>query len=201
MMNETIKILFAEDQKLFRETMISMLKGRGIETLGEAADGNELLNLLSKIKCDILLLDLQMPGMDGNKAFQVIKVKYPHIKVIILTSFIDGALKADFKAKGVTAFLTKNDDFNTIVETIYAVHRADNISITNGTTSIFTKREIQIIPLLCKGKTSGKIANTLNISERTIEAHRKRLYEKTGSKNAADFSSYCTKAGLDFLGK
>ncbi len=200
-MDYRIKVIHTDDQKLTRESISGMLKGEGIDVIGEAINGYDLLNLLEKVMPDIVLLDLEMPGMDGNLALKEIKRRYPHLKVVVLTSFTEECLIEDFKAKGVNAFLTKNSDIKTVANTIKRVFYAEGYdNFPNGFNSIFTPREVKIIPYLLAGKTSKQIATFLNISSRTVEGARARVYEKTKCKNASEFAGYCAKEGLEYLG-
>jgi DNA-binding NarL/FixJ family response regulator len=197
-----IEIIFTEDQPLFRETMIPMLEKENIFTIAEASNGKELLSLLEKgVRPEIVLLDLQMPEMDGNTVLGIVKAKYPEIKVIVLTSFTEQCLLNDFREKGVNAFLTKETKFNLIVSTIKKVSGSKsyhNFPVKINT--IFTKGELKVIPLLCTGKTSKQIGELLGITAKAVEAYRKRLYQKTNSKNIVDFTNYCSKHGLEYLG-
>jgi len=202
-MSKLIQIILTEDQKIFRQGLIPLLKMERIETIGEASNGIELFYLLDvkRIIPDIILLDLQMPEMDGNVTLKILKEKYPKIKIIILSSFNDPTLLKDFKAKGINSYLTKNADFVDIVETIRNVYCLEGYNNISSPKSRFTDGEIQIIPLLLAGKTSKQIGLALGIAEKTVEAYRKKLYAKSKTNNASEFSSYCTREGLEFLGQ
>lgn len=200
-MDYRIRVIHTDDKKLTREGTAGMLKTEGIDVIGEATNGKELLDLLKIITPDVVLLDLEMPVMDGNQALREIKLKYPSIKVIILTSYTEECLMEDFKAKGANAFLTKDSDIKTLANIIKKVHYTEGYNnFPMSFNSLFTLREIEIIPYLLQGKTSRQIAKLLNISTRTVESARARVYEKTDCKNASEFAAYCSKAGLEYLG-
>ncbi len=141
-----------------------------------------------------------MPKMDGNLALREIRAKYPNLKVIILTSYTEEALIEDFKAKGANAFLTKNADSKTIANTIKKVFYSEGYTnFPKSFNSIFTPRELEIIPYLLAGKKSKEIGDIVGISPRTVEAIRDRAYEKVKAKNGVQFASFCTEAGLQYL--
>ncbi len=203
-MKERIEIIITDDHQSYRQGLVSILKEKNIYTIGQAENGIELLYLLEEenLKPDVILLDLEMPKMDGNLTLEKLKEKFPVFKVIILSSFSEGSLQNDFKIKGASSYLKKNTDVKVIAETIKRTHYlVDYSNISQKVKSLFTEKEVQVIPLLLVGKTSKQIADILGIAEKTVEQYRNRLYEKTGTSNGLEFSSYCTKEGLAFLGR
>lgn len=203
-MAEKIRIIVTDDHQSYRQGLVSILKEENIFTIGQAENGNELLNLLDVelLKPDVILLDLDMPKMDGNVALAQIKARHPEIKVIILSSFSEGSLQNDFKSKGASSYLNKNTDVKIIADTIKRTHYlVDYSNILQKIKSLFTERELQVIPLLLAGKTSRQIADILGVAEKTIEQYRNRLYDKTGTANGFEFSAYCAREGLNFLSK
>jgi DNA-binding NarL/FixJ family response regulator len=203
-MKEKIKIIITDDQLVFRKGLRALLEPENFQIIAEAVNGLELLHLLEieKIVPDLVLLDLDMPKMDGNETLAAIRKINKDIKVIIMSTFNEGCLVNDFIAKGANSYLTKNTDIKIIVETIKRVHYLENYSnISEKTKSIFTDGEIQIIPFVLAGKTSKEIAEILNLAPKTVEGYRERLYEKTGTSNTSEFSSYCARYGLEFLGR
>jgi DNA-binding NarL/FixJ family response regulator len=200
-MDYRIKVIHTEDKEITREGIRRMLKVEGIDVIGEAAHGLDLLKMLKTITPDLVLLDLEMKVMDGNLTLREIKAKYPKLKVIVLTSYTEESLIEDFKAKGVNAFLTKDSDSKTIANTIKKVYYSDGYNnFPKSFNSMFTPRELEIIPYLLAGKTSKEIGEILGISFRTVEAIRDRAYEKAKCKNGLEFASFCTIEGLQYLG-
>jgi DNA-binding NarL/FixJ family response regulator len=203
-MNERIEIIFTEDHKSYRQGLVPILKKENIYTIAEAENGSQLLFLLEieNLRPDVILLDLEMPEMDGNVTLAKIKDKFPDMKVIILSSYGEGSLLKDFKNKGASSFLEKNTDVKIIIDTIKRTHYlVDYSNIPKKVKSLFTEKEVQVIPLLLAGKTSKQIADILGIAEKTVEQYRNRLYDKTGTSNGLEFSAYCAKEGLGFLGR
>lgn len=202
-----INIVFAEDHKLFRQLLITALKENNINTIGEAEDGIELLNLLKTKQPDIVLLDLEMPNMNGSETFTRIRAQYPDLKIIILTTHTEDVLTDNFYAKGAKAYLTKNVDTETVIETISLVHenkfsrkQKSNKHKNDAEQQIkFSKRESEMIPLIVEGKSNKQIADKLSIGNKTVEAHKKNLFKKTKTEGAVGFVTYILKKGLNYL--
>jgi len=200
---EKIKVIIADDMLFTRETLTAVLEVDEFSVIGKAEDGLQLMQMLESVAVmpDIILLDLEMPRMDGNVALAKIKAKYPDLKVIMFTTFSDGSLQNDFKEKGANSFLTKNTDPKIIIETIKNVHYLKGYNnLKKKSESIFTEGEIKVIPLILAGKKDKEICNILCLAKKTVEQYRSNLYNKTDTTNASEFSNCCTKAGLEFLG-
>jgi len=202
-MLKPITILFAEDHKLLRQLLISELRKHEIHTIGEAEDGIQLLELLKVKKPDIILLDIEMPNMNGSNTFDRIMKEDPKSKVIFLTTHNEFALRDYFYSKGAKAYLTKETDIEVIVETIRLVHRNEFIQVAdnyaNNSNPRFSKRESELIPLICEGKSNKEIADKLNIGNKTVEAHKKSLFKKTKTQGVVSFVNYILKKGLNYL--
>lgn len=198
-------IVIADDHKLFRKGIIALLEDIDfIGEIGEASNGAELIDLLAKMNTlpDVILLDLQMPVMDGVEAHQKIKKLYPEIKVIILTMEDDEQFILHLIGEGVNGYLLKNADPEEMEKAIIKVvendyYFSDNISAMvlmnlkkkEKTEEIFIpdfkEKELQVLELICKEYSNGEIAKELNVSIRTAEGYRQKLVEKSGAKNIA----------------
>jgi len=199
-MNERIDILIADDQKLFRYSISSVLKEFNIHTIGEAGNGKELLVLVETKIPDVILLDVDMPLMNGGEALDILTKEKPDIRIIILSQYDDETLKENFISRGARAFLTKDTGIEILARVIRMVKIFDffDHACTIHRFS-FTKREIEIISMVCAGKSTKEIANNLNVGVKTVEAHRKRIYKKSKSNSIGDFLKIAFKEGLDFL--
>lgn len=206
-MTSHIKILFAEDHSLFRQLLIPALEEHNIFTIGEAENGLQVMDLLKKKKPDIVLLDIEMPKMNGREVFDKMKVLYPNTKIIILTTYDQDVLRDHYYSKGLSAYITKNTDIDLVAETIRMVHENTYIpthslqkknSAQPGELK-FSKRESEMIPLILDGHSNKEIAVKLNIGNKAVEAHKKNLFKKTKTQSAVGFVSYIFKKGLNFL--
>lgn len=199
-MNKEINIIIAEDQKMFRDTIVPALSEAGINTIAQAAHGLELLVHLKSKSPDIILLDIEMPEMDGKQALNIVKKTYPHIKIIMLTHYIEECVRTDFMEKGADGFVSKSEDLSVIIDTIREVKMNQHTKFVTTKKAKFTKRELLIIPLICAGKTMKEIANLLGIAEKSVDGHCQRLYRKTDTNSKASLVGYCVKNGLNYLG-
>lgn len=199
---KALKVICVDDHDILREGLVAILKELGIHTIGQAANGLQLLNLLKSGPLPhVILLDIAMPEMDGNEVLPILKKEYPQIKVIVLTSFNHESLKEDFQRKGASAFLIKDTSAEIIASTIRRVYKSDTYhNFPEAREPFFTKIQMRIIPFLCAGFSSKQIATVLRLTEGAVEAHRTRLFKKTGAKNMAEFVDYSTTHGLKFLG-
>lgn len=212
-MSQKINYLFAEDQTLFRKSLITLLKEHKLNCIGEAANGLELLELLKTKKPDLILLDIEMPMMDGSQAFDLIRSRYPEAKVILLSIHHNAKVKECFFKRGAKAFLSKNKDDKEVVEILRAVHEdrykwdfkkdlheLDQEQRTDhGSTLHFTRRELEVLSLVYKGLSNKEISNELNVVLKTVEAHKKRLYSKTKVTNLTQFIKFIDDNGLTYL--
>lgn len=210
-----IKIILVEDQHVIRSSLKLLINSKPeTEVVGEAANGKELLSLLKQVFCHIVLLDLEMPVMNGQEALAEIIKKHRDIKVIILSNHNDPAIIQECMLSGAKAYLSKSCHENTLQEAIRTVHEKgqwfgeDVASIllhnslharpsSNRPVSLksLSDREQDVMRLLCKGKTEKQVAAELNISHHTVHTHRSHIYQKTGVNNLADLVNYALKSG------
>lgn len=206
-MKMKINIAYAEDHKLVRQNLISTLEEYDIFTVIESENGLALMDKLKHITPDVLLLDVDMPEMDGCETLEKIKELYPKMKVIMLTMHGDTILKKHLYEMGASAFLTKNSDIELVVDTIRSVHKNKFVSNDksllqkkeNEASIKFSKRESEVSLLIIKGKSNKEIADKLNITNKTVEAHKKNLFNKTNTQSAVGYVSYVLQKGLNYL--
>jgi two-component system response regulator DegU len=214
---EKIKLVIADDYNLFRKGMTAMLNQIGdFELIGEAANGKELLDLLARVTPDIALLDLQMPVMDGVETTEHIQSQFPHVKVIIVSMHEEDRFIIHLLEKGVNGYLLKDSEPGEVENAIRRVmsdgfYYSDFVSkalhrkvITRATPPAplfnskvqISPREMEVLQLLCEGLSTLEISEKLFVSPRTVEGHRLRLLEKTGTKNTAGLVAYAFKNDL-----
>jgi DNA-binding NarL/FixJ family response regulator len=211
----SIKIVVAEDQELMRKSFIALLKeDKSFEVVGEAAHGKDLLDVLKAITADVVLLDIEMPVMNGKEALEIINKRFPEVKVIMLSMHGGPHFISELMARGARAFLLKNCDPDTLFDAIKTVHgegfyfdkeiseamlkglqREKLINPLLDELSL-SDREIEILKEICEGKTNKQISASLNISVNTVDFHRGNIYKKTKSKNIIDLLKYSIKNGI-----
>jgi DNA-binding NarL/FixJ family response regulator len=209
-----IKCIIADDHKIFRQGLtLALSEHTGIQIIGEAADGNDLLELLKIKRPDVIFLDLKMPGMDGRTALHHIREKYPDIKVLILTMFDDENLILHMIESGANGYLLKNADAADIRKAALDVYR--NEYFFNGLISgallnrvlgqklngkpgsiKLTEREQDILKLICQEMTNAEIAERVFLSTRTVEGIRSSLIEKLNVRNTAGLVLYAVRNNL-----
>ena len=214
-LNKTIKVVIADDHALFRagvKTALSVKKD--VELIAEADNGMQLLNLLKHVEPDVILLDIQMPIMDGITALPEIRKLYPQVKVIILSMHNDHSMISKLMEIGANSYLTKNSDSENIYNAIKTCYEQEFFfnELTNKAllSGLRTKRmdsgtaqevnlsekELTILKLMCEEKTTKEIADMVDISPRTVEAIRDKLKTKTGAKSMAGLVMYAVKNGI-----
>lgn len=193
-MDLKIKVLLVEGHQLFRNTLRTMLEGLDhIEIVWEAANVNEAINLLrNDIRPDVILLDNEMPEMNGLKATEIIKRNYFGARVILLTSLISKDLQEEVSKKGESCLLSKDSELNDLDDTIKRVAGFDTSISGDGNLNLLkpktnskayliaelSNRELEILKLVAKGKTSTEIGQQLFISPRTVDTHRNNIIQK-----------------------
>jgi two-component system, NarL family, response regulator DegU len=212
-MMEPIKVIIADDHPLFRKGLVTALEGfKNLQIVNEASNGKELLSVLAKTSCDVVLLDLKMPTLDGIAAAPLILEGFPNVKIIVLTMLDEEQFIIHLIKIGVHGYLLKNAEPEIVVHTIEEVvkhgtffdHKTVQI-MHKGLTKkqyrpasvspqvYFSERDLEVLQLVCKDFTKAEIAEKLCISPRTVEYYRVKLIEKTNSKNIAGVVAYAFK--------
>ncbi len=214
--NGKIKVLITDDHALFRAGVRSSLSQYvDIEFIGEAENGMQLLNLLKFLKPDVILLDIQMPILDGIASLPEVKKVLPDAKIIMLTMNDDVSMISKLMEIGANSYLTKDSDSETIylaIKTVFAKEYFFNdytnkalltglksrrvLDASNHEDAELTEKELQVLKLMCDEKSTKEIADIVEISPRTVEAIRDRLKMKTGAKTTAGLILYAVKHGI-----
>jgi DNA-binding NarL/FixJ family response regulator len=210
-MKETIKIILVDDEVLFRKGISFLLsREENIEVIFEASDGVELIDFLrgNNPKPDIVIMDLKMPLLNGIEATKIIHRDFSDIKIIALTSYDSKSFITNMIDVGAVSYLVKNATPQELFATInevsekgfyyseYVMDIIQNDLIANKKTkcsfdtSFITSRELEVLQLICKQKSTIEIGEKLFISPRTVEGHRNNLLLKTESKNIAGLVVY-----------
>jgi DNA-binding NarL/FixJ family response regulator len=211
---EKINIYLVDDHKLFREGLKLLLKNlQEVNEIWEAANGAEFLNNLGEKLPDLVLMDIEMPVLNGIEATNQALAKYPEMKIIALSMFGDEEYFQKMIDAGACGFLMKNSDFSEVKRAITNVIQGNNYfteeilyKLVNkfktkqqGQSEIIVSlsdREKEVLLLICKGLSNQEIADQLFISKRTVDHHRASLLTKTDTNNAASLVVYAVKHKL-----
>ena len=215
---DVINVIIADDHVLYRAGVITALSSKkDIKIIAEADNGSHLLNLLKGIQPNVILLDIQMPIMDGIATLPEIKKLYPDIKIIMLTMMDDQSMITKLMELGANSYLTKTSDSEIIYEAIKTCHEQEFYfnSLTNKALlnnlrqktpinsiklqqedATLSEKEIKVLRLMCEEKSTREIAEVVELSPRTIEAIRDKLKTKTGAKSTAGLIMFAVKNKL-----
>ncbi|MBQ6604094.1 MAG: response regulator transcription factor [Tidjanibacter sp.] len=208
---EVCRVLLADDHRLFREGLRGLLSVQsGIEVVGVAADGAELVSLTESVEYDVALIDIEMPVMNGLEAAEKILASHPEARLVALTMHNDEAYYYRMVELGVKGFLLKNSDIDEVVCAVrevcaggsyFSQELLDSL-VSNLKESqveaepLLSEREMEVLPLICQGLSNQEIADKLFISKRTVDNHRANIIEKSGCKNTAGMVVWAIKNGL-----
>lgn len=207
-----INIYIADDHQLLIDGLVSALNDYPhIKVIGQANDGKKVLNDIFSNKPDILLLDLNMPQIDGLQVIEKVKKNYKDIKILVLSNYSAVHIIKEVQQKGADGYLLKNGSISELISAIDTVYNGqlffENIgqSISKKETSYFmddfmkeyllTKREHDILLLMAKGKSSIEISDTLFISAATVSTHRKNILKKLGLNRTSEIMSLAVSKG------
>lgn len=213
--NEPIRVIIADDHVLYRAGVKTALSAKkDVKVVAEADNGMHLLHMIKNVPADVILLDIQMPIMDGIAALPEIKKICPDIKVIMLTMMDDHSMITKLMELGANSYLTKTSDSEIIYEAIKTCYEQEyyfnsltnkallsNLKQRNAVTpqklmqqeAHLNDKEMMILKLMCEEKTTKEIADLVDLSPRTVEAIRDKLKVKTGAKSTAGLIMYAVK--------
>jgi DNA-binding NarL/FixJ family response regulator len=210
---EEVKVILADDHNLFRNGLKLLLSNYDqINVVAEASNGSELLELLEKTPADIILIDIEMPVMNGIEASRKALEKWPNLKIISLSMYGEEEYYYRMIDAGVKGFILKNSEISEVInaieivisggkyfssEVLYNVVRNFKTAgkLPNYEASI-SGREREVLDQICKGLSNQEIADVLFISKRTVEKHRARLLSKTNTKNTAQLVMFAIENKL-----
>jgi NarL family two-component system response regulator LiaR len=205
-----MKIIIADDHAITRDGIKTLLKiHEDIELVGEAKNGKEAIELCSKLKPDVILMDLEMPILDGVTAIGTIREKDPDIKIIALTSFTDKKLIGDALRAGAISYIVKNISPAKIIEAIrnsfsgetylspeVAKLVVEEMRERSQNKYNLTEQELKILSYIVKGLSNKEIANRLVVSHNTIKFHISNIFSKLRASSRAQAAVIATKERL-----
>lgn len=211
-MSETtpIRVLLADDHTILLDGLSMVLNQYpNIEVVGVASDGSELIRQLYEVSADVVLIDVQMPQMDGFQTANAVKDQFPNVKILVLSMHNDRPYIERMYQIGASGYLLKTASIDEIIAAIEKVHRGElhfsneviltvlNYSRNQNSQSVkLTRRERQVIELIAKEHSNVEIASILNLSVETINTYRKNLLKKTGVKNTAGLVRHAINLGI-----
>ncbi|MBL8050756.1 MAG: response regulator transcription factor [Anaerolineales bacterium] len=210
-----IRVMITDDHLIVREGLRLILEtADGIELVGEAKDGAECLELVKKLNPQVILMDLQMPRMDGITAIEHLRKDYPEIAIVILTTYNEDDLMMRGLQSGARGYLLKDSNRENLIDTIHAAAKGETLlkpeilarvlssktstkkEITTQAQSILTERELEVLQLASLGERNKEIAYKLGITERTVKAHLQSIYQKFGVDSRAAAVAIAAQKGL-----
>jgi len=211
-----MRILVADDHSLFRDGLTSLLKASGFEVAGEAGDGQQAVRETLRLKPDIVLMDLNMPVMNGLQALRQIRTAAPDIKVIMLTVSDRSEDLVSAIENGAYGYLLKSLDSQSFIASMrgleegkapvsgemtsqllaHIAQQAKSSNLLDESRPILSEREIEILKLIAHGLKNKAIAEELKISENTVKYHLKHILQKLNLKNRAEAAAYSVQSGL-----
>ena len=208
------KIIVADDHTFVRVGLKELInKDSDLTVVAEAKNGQELLEILNHKKCDVIVMDISMPEMDGLTAIKELYEKFRGIKILVLSMLKDYPHFKEVMAHGASGYMVKDDAPEQLVSAIKTILRGKKYISPSVTTmlvdrevrsldetvpslEILTKREKQILTMIAKSMPNKNIASKLKISIRTVEHHRANLTDKLGLKDIPSLIKYALTKGL-----
>jgi NarL family two-component system response regulator LiaR len=196
-----IRVIVADDHGMVRRGIVSYLKNNAdIHVVGEAQDGRQVVELCEQLQPDVVLMDLQMPEMDGIAATRLIRKQWHQVQVIALTSFQERDKVQDALQAGAISYLLKNVSGEDLAEAIRVAHAGRATLAPEAVQALIhpsaetpsasghdlTAREREVLALLVKGLSNHEIAERLNVSHATAKAHVSNILSKLGAANRAE---------------
>lgn len=206
-------IVLADDHDLFRMGLKAVLKNESSFSItGEASNGTELLEILETTPCDLVILDLSMPVMDGVTILDNMSERFPEVKRLVLSMHVDKQTIRKVLKKGVDGYINKEGAAMSIIDAVRTVKSGkkyfssdinelilsnyDEIFSIQPTIDDLTKREKEIARFIVSGLTNKEIASSVNISINTVQFHRSNIMKKLHLKNTADLVKYALEHEL-----
>lgn len=206
--DSTVQVILADDHDLVRAGIRALLTSmKGVQVIAEVRDGNELLKVLESVLPDVVISDITMPGMDGITAVRQIRALYPDLKVIMLTMNDSAESIKRAVASGANGYVRKDaPDFElemalrSVMSTgsYFGQGVAQRLLEPSepAVENLLTERQIEILVMLARGKSSKEIAYDLGLSSKTVDVHRARIMERLNLDDVASLTLYAVRKGL-----
>ena len=208
-----IRVMVADDHTLVRQSLVSVLAASGVcEVVGEAADGLEAVALARRLRPDVAIVDLSMPGLSGIEVVRRLHAELPATRTLVLTMHEEDEYVLHVVRAGASGYLLKDSAIDELIHAVRQVHAgrrhfgadaarvlAEAVLQPNESADPYgrlTAREREIFHLVVEGATSKEVARRLDISVKTAENHRASILDKLGARNTAELVRYAVRKGL-----
>ena len=215
----SIRILLADDHKLMRKGLKELIgKNIGMEVIGEAENGQEIVRLAHELKPDVIVMDIGMPELNGIEATRQIMAADTHVRILALSMYSDPRYATEMLRAGAAGYLLKDAPVDELIRAINAVARLQTYlspEIAAGIVdkhvrqkgsgdegsafNLLTDREREVLQLLAEGKTTKEIAGAITRSIKTVETHRFNIMGKLNLHSLAELTKYAVREGLTGL--
>lgn len=203
-----IRVVLADDHDLVRLGIAALLADvEGVEVVGEAADGEELIALVERLQPDLAMTDITMPGLDGLTAVAQIHARWPQVRLVVLSMHDTADFVQRAVANGACGYLMKDtpaDELSHAIRTVMATGSYFSPAVTErlreppapSAADELTERQIEILSLIADGRTSKEIAAVLGLSSKTVDVHRARIMQRLEMNDVASMTRYAVRKGL-----
>ena len=214
---QSIRLLVVDDHALLRQALRALLDGQEtLEVIGEATNGRDAVEAAERLRPDVVLMDMVMPGLNGLEATRQIVKRSPACRVLILTAYLEDERLLQALRSGASGYVVKNSDLEELLLAIQSVHRGNtyfSAAVSEEITvnevllqakqpeaktgyDLLTSREREVLQLIAEGLSNQRIAEELVISVKTVEAHKAHIMSKLHARNRTDLIRYAIKRGL-----
>lgn len=214
---DKIKVIITDDHKMFREGISNILSdSKDIEIIAEAGSGEDLIQKMAKKKADVILMDINLPGINGIEVTKIIKKKYPKTQILALSTSDDENYIIQMVNSGALGYILKSTGIEELIAAIKTLSNGDSYFCKEASAAILgqmnktkkekkhshdpdiplSDREIEVLKLISRGMKNKDIAGQLFISVRTVDTHRRNIHQKLNINNTAGLINYAIKAGL-----
>jgi DNA-binding NarL/FixJ family response regulator len=214
----SITVILADDHKIVRDGLRNLLqKYPEIEVIGEAEDGRSTVEMARELSPDVVIMDIAMPDMNGIEATRRIVEEKSGVKVVALSMHSDKRFVSEMLKAGASAYLLKHSAFEELMTAVMTVMEGrmylspavtgvvvdhyikQNSNTESSVFSVLSDREREVLQLLAEGKNTKEIASSLNLSSKTVDAHRMNIMLKLNMHSIAELTKYAIREGLTSL--
>ncbi len=215
-MNDPIRLLLADDHRMLRESLRRAMEEHGFEVVGEAADGEEAVQLAEKLQPDVVLMDVTMPVLDGVAATRRVRDRVPGTQVVILTMHADREVLVDAIRAGAAGYLVKDCSTEDVVDTVRKAASGETAlspelaatmlgevrelarqeAVTAGAEPIISKREEEVLQLIADGRSTTEVGAELYISVKTVKNHLASIYQKLDTRDRTQAVLQAVRMGI-----